>query len=189
MPETLKFEADQRFERGLDQVDVVVHGRHSHEQQPHSHLRQRLIVTTRTAALAPDPSNAKAMFWNPAGASFDEALAALGPADRRVGIVGGTAVFGLFLDLYDVFYLTRAPGVRLPGGRPVFPGVPDQTPRRFSPVMAWLPVAGACSIARRGWRSKPPRRRLPDRRAGAERVSRCDERSSPPARPARRLRP
>jgi hypothetical protein len=37
-------------------------------------------------------------------------------------------VFGLFLDRYDVFYLTRAPGVRLPGGRPVFPGVPAQTP-------------------------------------------------------------
>ena len=37
MPASLKFEADQRFfERGLDGVDVVVHGRHSHEQQPRS---------------------------------------------------------------------------------------------------------------------------------------------------------
>ena len=35
MPDSLKFEADQRFfERGLDGVDVVVHGRHSQEQQP-----------------------------------------------------------------------------------------------------------------------------------------------------------
>src|SRR5205085_9400993 len=35
MPESLKFEADQQFfERGLDGVDVVVHGRHSYERQP-----------------------------------------------------------------------------------------------------------------------------------------------------------
>ena len=44
MPDALKFEADRHFfERALDDVDVVVHGRHSHEQQPHSHLRRRLI--------------------------------------------------------------------------------------------------------------------------------------------------
>jgi hypothetical protein len=34
----------------------------------------------------------------------------------------------MFLDRYDVFYLSRAPGVRLPGGRPVFPEVPERTP-------------------------------------------------------------
>jgi hypothetical protein len=37
-------------------------------------------------------------------------------------------VFGFFLDRYDVFYLSRVPAVRLPGGRPVFPEVPTQTP-------------------------------------------------------------
>lgn len=78
--------------------------------------------------MAADPSNEKAMFWNPVGASFDQALAALGSPDRRVGVVGGAEVFGLFLDLYDVFYLTRAPDVRLPGGRPLFPGVSARTP-------------------------------------------------------------
>ena len=46
MPDSLKFEADQAFfERGLDSVDVVVHGRHSHENQRHSDLRRRLILT------------------------------------------------------------------------------------------------------------------------------------------------
>ena len=35
------------------------------------------------------------------------------------------------IDSYDVFYLTRAPGVKLPGGRAVFPGVPAQTPERI----------------------------------------------------------
>jgi hypothetical protein len=129
MPDELKFEADQHFfERGLDGVDVVVHGRHSHEQQPHSHLRKRLILTRDVPATAPDPSNEKALLWNPGGASFEQALAALGVPDASIGVIGGTAVFGMFLDRYDVFYLSRAPGVRLPGGRPVFPEVPARTP-------------------------------------------------------------
>ena len=129
MPDALKFDADQRFfEHGLDQVDVVVHGRHSHEGQPRSHLRRRLIVTHQVAALAPAPANHKAWFWNPAGASLEQALLALGLPNARIGVVGATGVFGLFLDRYDDFYLSRAPGVRLPGGRPVFPEVPAQTP-------------------------------------------------------------
>jgi dihydrofolate reductase len=107
---------------------VVVHGRHSHEQQPRSYLRRRLILTRRVPSIAADPSNEKALFWNPAGASFQQALAALGTPDGCVGIIGGTDVFGMFLDRYDVFHLSRAPGVRLPRGRPVFPGVPTRTP-------------------------------------------------------------
>jgi dihydrofolate reductase len=129
MPDALRFEADQRFfERGLDRVDVVVHGRNSHEQQPHSHLRRRLIVSGQVPALAADPSNEKALYWNPAGASLERALAALVEPNPRIGVIGGTRVFALFLDRYDVFHLTRAPGVRLPGGRPLFPDVPARTP-------------------------------------------------------------
>jgi dihydrofolate reductase len=129
MPDQLKFEADQQFfERGLDGVDVVVHGRHSHERQPHSHLRRRLILTRHVSAIAANPSHEKALFWNPGGASFEQALAALGASGASVGVIGGTEVFGFFLDRYDVFYLSRAPGVRLPGGRPVFPEVPARTP-------------------------------------------------------------
>ena len=129
MPDSLKFEADRHFfERGLDGVDVVVHGRHSHERQPHSYLRRRLILTRQVPAIAPDPSNEKALFWNPAGASFEQALAVLGTPDGGIGVIGGTNVFGMFLDGYDVFHLSRAPGVRLPGGRPVFPEVPTRTP-------------------------------------------------------------
>jgi hypothetical protein len=129
MPDQLKFEADQKFfERGLDGVVVVVHGRHSHEQQPHSHLRRRLILTRQVSAIAADPSNEKALFWNPGGASFDQALIALGVRDGSVGVIGGTNVFGMFLDRYDVFYLSRAPEVRVPDGRPIFPDVPARTP-------------------------------------------------------------
>jgi len=129
MPDSLKFEADQAFfERGLDGVDVVVHGRHSHEHQRHSDLRRRLILTRRVPAIAPCPSNKKALFWNPAGASLEQAVAVLGVSDGSIGVIGGTDVFGIFLDRYHVFYLSRAPAVRLPGGRPVFPEVPSRTP-------------------------------------------------------------
>jgi dihydrofolate reductase len=129
MPDSLKFEADKRFfEQGLDGVDVVVHGRHSDEKQPHSPERKRLILTRSVAGLAPDPSNAKALRWSPAGVGFEEALDALELVDPVVGVIGGTEVFGMFLDRYDVFYLTRAPNVWLPGGRPVFPDVPALTP-------------------------------------------------------------
>jgi dihydrofolate reductase len=129
MPESLKFEADQRFfEHGLDGVDVIVHGRHSQERQPRSHLRHRLVVTRRVSAVAAHPSNARALLWNPAGASFEQALSQLGTEGTKVGVIGGPDVFALFLDRYDVFYLTRAPNVRLPGGRPVFPEVPGRTP-------------------------------------------------------------
>ena len=126
MPDSLKFEVDRQFfERGIDGVDVVVHGRHS---QPPSYLRRRLILTRQIPAIAADPSNDKALYWNPAGASFAQALVALGIPDGRVGIVGGTDAFAMFLDCYDAFHLSRAPGVRLPGGRPVFPEVPMRTP-------------------------------------------------------------
>ncbi len=143
MPASLKFQADQRFfETSLDAVDVVVHGRYSHEQQPHSPLRRRLILSRRIPAIAADPSNDKALIWNPAGASFEEALTALGEPNARVGIIGATGVFGLFLDRFDVFNLSRAPAVRLPGGRPVFPEVPARTPEE---VLA----ANGLEIARR----------------------------------------
>ena len=95
MPNSLKFEADQHFfERGLNGVDVVVHGRHSHEQQPRSYLRRRLIMTRQVPAIAANPSNEKALFWNPAGASFEQALALLGTPEGSIGVIGVIGVIG-----------------------------------------------------------------------------------------------
>jgi dihydrofolate reductase len=132
MPDSLKFDGDKRFfERGLDGVDVVVHGRHSQEGPAHSADRQRIILTRRTRAIERCPSNERALWWNPAGASFSEALAALGIPDASVAVIGGPDVFALFLDRYNVFYLSRAPHVQLPGGRPVFPGVPARRPEEI----------------------------------------------------------
>ncbi len=131
MPEALKFSADQRFfEQGLDAADVAVHGRHSQEHFARSPLRQRLILTRRVHGVSPHPSNSLALYWNPGGASFEEALAELREPKVRIGVIGGTDVFGLFLGMFDVFHLTRAPGVWLPGGRPVFPEVPVRRPEQ-----------------------------------------------------------
>ncbi len=129
MPDSLKYESDQHFfECGLDGVDVLVHGRNSGECQPRSSLRRRLILTRQVPAIAADPSNENALLWNPAGASFEQALTALGTPRSSVAIIGGTYVFGMFLDRYEVIHLSRAFDVRLPGGRPVFPDVPARTP-------------------------------------------------------------
>jgi len=125
MPDSLKFDADRRFfEQGLDGVDVVVHGRHSLEKQTHSASRRRIVLTHGTPSIERNSSNERALWWNPAGASFDEALAALGIPEANVGVIGGPDVFVLFLDRYTAFYLSRARHVLLPGGRPVFPEVP-----------------------------------------------------------------
>jgi dihydrofolate reductase len=131
MPDSLKFEADQRFfSLALDGVAVVVHGRHSHEEQRHSPSRYRLIVTGRIPATSRIPSNDRALMWNPAGATLEQALDMLEAPDGSVGVIGGPEVFALFLDRYDLFQLSRAPNVRLPGGRPVFPEVPARTPEQ-----------------------------------------------------------
>ena len=53
----------------------------------------------------------------------------LGVDGGMLAVIGGTEIFGLFLDIgYGAFHLSRADHVRLPGGRPVFPQVPSVTP-------------------------------------------------------------
>ncbi len=69
------------------------------------------------------------MLWNQATAPFEEAWQRLGVDDGMLAVVGGTDVFGLFLNIgYDAFFLSRAEA-SVPRGRPVFPGVGrDKTP-------------------------------------------------------------
>ena len=70
-----------------------------------------------------------AVHWNPAGATLEQAWEALGLSGGLLAVIGGTDPFGLFLEIgYDAFHLSRASHARLPGGRPVFPGVPARTP-------------------------------------------------------------
>ena len=131
MPEQLKFKGDQEFfNAALDRADLIVHGRHSYEGQPNSPKRRRIILTSKTAALAPDPSNPNATLWNPAGASFEAVCEQAGIRAGTVAVIGGPDVFGMFMDRYDVFWLSQAPRVRLPDGEPCFPGVPARSPQQ-----------------------------------------------------------
>jgi hypothetical protein len=130
MPDALKFEGDKRFfTAALDRAALIIHGRHSFEDQPNSPRRERIVVTRTIGAISPDPSNPKATLWNPAGAAFEAACEHAGVRSGTVAIIGGPVVFGMFMDRYDTFWLSQAPHVRLPGGEPCFPGVPAQSPQ------------------------------------------------------------
>ena len=132
MPDELKFEGDKQFfTAALDRAALIVHGRHSGEDQPNSPLRKRIIVTRQVGAIAPDPSNPKATLWNPAAAAFEAACDFAGVRTGMAAIIGGPEVFGMFMDRYDTFWLSRAPHVEIPGGEPCFPGVPARSPQEI----------------------------------------------------------
>jgi hypothetical protein len=165
MPETLKFEADHRFfEHGLDTDDLVVHGRYSREEHARSALRRRLILTRHGPGLAAAGEMPQVFAWNPEKLPFEAALSAFAAPVTRVGVIGGTDVFGLFLGRYDVFFMTRAAGISLPGGRPVFPGVPALTPEAVlarSGLVAGerLTLDAAHGVAVTAWRRPGDQRR------------------------------
>ncbi len=128
-PGALRLKADQRyFRRHLDAAAALAHGKNSGEGGPDAAPRRRLILTRRIAGLAPDPDNGRALLWNPAGATLEQAWDALGLSGGVLAVIGGTGPFGLFLSRYDAFHLSRAGKARLPGGVPVFPGIPPAAP-------------------------------------------------------------
>ena len=131
MPDALKFPGDQAFfTAGLDRADLIVHGRHSFEDQPNSPKRTRIVLSRGIDAVAPDPDNEKATLWNPDGASFEDACAVAGIQAGTIAVIGGPAVYGMFLDRYDVFWLSQAANVHVPDGQGCFPGVPAQSPQQ-----------------------------------------------------------
>jgi hypothetical protein len=67
--------------------------------------------------------------WNPANAPFEAACDHAGVHEGTIAIIGGPDVFDMFMDRYDTFWLSQAPNVKLPGGEPVFSGVPEKTPQ------------------------------------------------------------
>jgi hypothetical protein len=161
MAEGLQNKADQRFfSDALDRAAVLVHGRHSHEGQGASDRRRRVVVTSRTATIAADPETPHAVLWNPLGAPFASACAALGVDGGVAAILGGPPVYALFLKLgYWSFHLSRATTLQLPGGRPVFgpDGAPVEaalTAAGLKPgPMRWLDQAAAVSLTT--WSREP----------------------------------
>jgi dihydrofolate reductase len=129
-PPSLKLEADQRFFFDmLNRSQAVIHGRNSGEGGPDAIGRPRIILTRRVSGVAWDGGDRRTVLWNPEGCPFDEACAALDWPGGTATVIGGTDVFGRFLEIgYNAFHLTRAADAHLPGGRPVFPGVPARAP-------------------------------------------------------------
>ena len=129
MPQTLKFEGDKRFfSAALDRAALIVHGRNSAEDQPNAPRRKRLIVTRKVAALASDPTNPRATLWNPAGTSFEEACEFADVQAGSVAIIGGPAVFDMFMARYDTFWCRRHRMCGCPAAKVVFPACPSLRP-------------------------------------------------------------
>jgi len=165
-PDPLILEADQRFFHGmLDKATALAHGRHSGEGGPDAARRHRLILTRRIASLARDPQNDNAMLWNPAGATLEEAWDKLGLSGGLLAVIGGTDAYSLFLELgYDVFHLSRASHAQLPGGWPVFPGIPPLTPEELLSRHGLKPdptrvLDAPAGLTLTTWRSLKTRRR------------------------------
>ena len=68
MPDGLKWEADHLFfEQQLAHVDLILHGRLSHEGFSSTSDRRRFWLTRSVAALEPDPDGGPQWMWNPKG--------------------------------------------------------------------------------------------------------------------------
>ena len=149
MPDELKFEGDKAFfTAALDRADLILHGRNSYEDQPNSPRRRRVILTRKVDAIAPDPANPKSTLWNPSGASFEAACHHAGVDSGTVAVIGGPGVFGMFMDRYDVFWLSVAPRVRLPAASLASPASLPARRRKSSPRTGCAPATRRCLMRR-----------------------------------------
>ena len=106
------------YQRAQELADLVVFARRSHELEPNTHRRPRLVVSREAAGLEQRPDG---WWWDPRRTTWEEAAARVLPTGGRVAVGGGQVVFDLFLMIgFDGFHLSRAHGVELPGGRSVF---------------------------------------------------------------------
>jgi hypothetical protein len=129
-PVSLRNEKDwELYQRAQELAQLVVFARRSHELEPNIHRTLRLVVSREAAGLEQRPDG---WWWDPRRVTWVEAAARLLPNGGRVAVGGGQVVFDLFLMIgFDGFHLSRAHGVKLPGGRSVFSacdkGVPAAT--------------------------------------------------------------
>lgn len=120
-PPALNNEADWlRFQTALDAAVVVLLGRLSHESNPNTRRRNRLVVSSRVDGVE---RRDDAWWWNPGRASLGEALATAAPEGGTVAIPGGHLVFDMFRGAFDAFHLARAPAVVLGAGIPLFSAI------------------------------------------------------------------
>ena len=161
MPDELKFEGDKQFfTAALDRADLILHGRNSYEDQPNSPQRKRIILTRKV-----DGDRARSVQSESHACGIRRARRSRPPAIMPAcvpapsPIIGGPDVFGMFMDRYDVFWLSQAPHVRLPGRRALLP-------RRARAFAAANP-GRARPARRRSRRCSMPPTRSASRRGGA----------------------
>ena len=160
MPDELKFEGDKQFfTAALDRADLIVHGRNSYEDQPNSPRRKRICPDPQGRGARARSGQSQGHAVESGRRSFEAACADAGVRAGTVAIIGGPGVFGMFMDRYDMFWLSQAPHVRLPDGEPCFPGVPAQSPQ--------TDPASARAARRRAANARPGRTTSPSRRGGA----------------------
>lgn len=124
MPDSLRNDADWAyFQAELDRADLVAIGRTSHEATPNRSGRRRLILSRKVEGLE---ARADGWWWNPAALPWVDVCARLLPQGGRVATPGGQSAFDAFLAIgLATFHLSRAAGVRLPGGRGLFSACDD----------------------------------------------------------------
>jgi hypothetical protein len=119
IPPDLRNDADwERFQASLDRAAVTVLGRLSHQSNPNSKERKRIVVSGAAKGIE---RRADAWWWNPAEAPVLAALETAAPGGGIVAVPGGRGVFDLFLAIgFDEFHLARAARLRIGAGTPVF---------------------------------------------------------------------
>ena len=158
MPAALRNDADWAyFQAELDRADLVALGRVSHEATPNAKGRRRLVISRGARGLE---RRADAWWWNPDAVSWADVAAGLVPNGGRVATPGGQAAFDLFRDFgFAAFHLSRARGVRLPGGRGLFAacerGVPADEVLRAAGLSAGetVEIDPAAAVTLTVWRA------------------------------------
>ena len=121
MPDALRFDADWAyFQAALDEADITLLGRHTHEAAPNVKNRRRLVVSCGVRAVIQEDDRT---WWaNPREVTPTSAVAVVAGTTANVAVVGGTGVFGWILaeGRYDAFHLSVAGHSRLGAGRPLF---------------------------------------------------------------------
>lgn len=123
-PPSLRNEADWAyFQEELDRASLTVLGRFGHGINPNRRNRPRMILSSAANGIERRDDG---WWWNPGVIPWEQAIATALPDGGRVAVPGGRRVFDLFLDIgYDAFHLSRAEGVRVPGGIALFSACDD----------------------------------------------------------------
>lgn len=126
MPDALKFEADWAyFQNALDQANITLLGRRTHEAAPNVRQRRRLVVSSRVRKVQQEDDTT---FWvNPEDVDPSTVFVGLAGAKARIAVVGGTGVFDWILAScgFSEFHISLAHHVRLGAGRPLLSGIRD----------------------------------------------------------------